>query len=435
MTVTAADRAAYQVAAADAAAYRVGALDRLANSPVVAAVTLGKFPVAYYRLNDPAGNAPAAPYQLLNPSFEAGSMASWNATGAFLAAQDQVQDGAWSAKVTGAQAYNHAHQQANLPVGVYKLAARIKTDTFTVTTNAGLKIESAGTGGTTATVNIKFGSGTVPAGTADWTLYELLFMVTVAGTVNLLLTNAYGGSSTGSIWFDNVTFTAADRAVDSSGNGYHGGVVYPGVAQSAAGLLPGDPADRYMTFSGTGPVAGGGYVSVPGVPALGFTGPFSVHMWVLATSLNGVAQGSNATPIIKPNVQGENYRLIVTAAGAVVARFNVPTFGLQQSASANGLVGLNQLVALGERWDGTNLDALLNGVRVARVVPGGPLGPVDVREMWIGGDVLVVNRQWAGPIKDVSIFGAALTDRDYLDLYNVGHQALGASCDAKDVAA
>jgi hypothetical protein len=40
-----------------------------------------------------------------------------------------------------------------------------------------------------------------------------------------------------------------------------------------------------------------------------------------------------------------------------------------------------------------------------------------------------------GVIKDVSLYNYQLSSADIKDLYNVGHQALGASCGAVDVAA
>lgn len=142
---------------------------------------------------------------LLNAGFENGSTnwIQWFHSGQGAAIDTTVSlDGSASGRVgpitnglcTGWQ------QTVNLPIGSYIFKAYVQTSgDFAPTGAPGLAVEAGtGTGTNLGT------AGETPNITAgmSWTLISHPFAVTTAGTLNFEVVNSYGGTASGTIWFD-----------------------------------------------------------------------------------------------------------------------------------------------------------------------------------------------------------------------------------------
>ena len=131
---------------------------------------------------------------VVNGSFESG-WTGWDHPHSETIDATVAHDGTKSLKFTGALGYDYVSGSWSAVAGhTYTLSFWMLTSGATSTSGAGVVCEGAGGGGYLVTT-------TLPT---SWTFYTTTWTQTTTNGRNVVLTNSYGGTSTGTIWIDDV---------------------------------------------------------------------------------------------------------------------------------------------------------------------------------------------------------------------------------------
>lgn len=275
---------------------------------------------------------------LVNGSFEQG-ISGW-AVGSGAATVDTSisKYGTTSLKLLN----SNTQQNVNLLAGhTYLAQAWVKTDGSVVGTGdqgAGLWIPDPSNhivvqkiNGTAATVSLSPGVLLHAASATDWTLVQMTFTVSTSGTFSIVITDDYGGSSTGShAWFDGVSLedvsggadvTSANTAKNTNNvgsltvsgglNGANGTAVdgSGNIVLKNIGTVQGTNGTLTSTFANL-PSLGGMTYSMKGNPAL-----VSVSLSFQATSSGGVVTNIGFSPSIATSTGSGPPNVSITITG------------------------------------------------------------------------------------------------------------------------
>lgn len=139
---------------------------------------------------------------IANPSFE-GSLASWTRSTVAVTFDGTTSKFAGGSCKISSLVYDFAYQDVTLAIGTHVFSVWRKSLNHTSTSPATVQIEVPG--GSTAVISTRTTLDTLPQGnlgTRDWERVMVQITVTTAGVCRFLVSNSYGGTGSGTIWFD-----------------------------------------------------------------------------------------------------------------------------------------------------------------------------------------------------------------------------------------
>lgn len=388
----------------------------IAAASCVRPVALSLAPVGYWRLDDAGGIdvEEVGP----NSGLELGNFTGWTISGGAVTIDASAPySGLYAAQITSG-AYNYLYQTLTLPVGDHIISVAVKTSgDYAPSGIGGISVElgtgvaqNPGTAGLTPSVT---------AGMA-WTIIRKSIRVTTAGTFRILLTNTYGGTCVGSIWFDEL-HVYRSLARDSSGNGFHGDL-WHSVTPGIVGLVPGDPASKAMALDGAS-----GQIKLPASVQAQITNDVTIAIW-----LNTVTTAAGRSFFAM--FQGINWLALRHAVGLLIFRTSDQVTGLQE-LTWNGLTyGVLHRVVVTRRSSDGQKAIYVDGIQ--RVVNTGDRwvapnsGQTNLQIVYVGSRESDEFAQ--ATLKDVLLCNYAWTPAQVSDDFLAGSVALGALTTTND---
>ena len=196
-------------------------------------------------------------------------------------------------------------------------------------------------------------------------------------------------------------------ALDYSGNANDGtisGATYTNAIQRPV-LQTATKGSKYLNFEGTDT-----RVTHSGSSAVSLTGAFTILCWCYPRLLNSVQNFFNAGAELDLIVNNADSRLLVEAKvnGSV-----------KQTWSAVSSLTVNTKYLVGGRYDGANVDAILNGVSSGTPVAATGNMTTFTQDFEIGRE-FSSSAYLDGLVYEVVLFNTALTDAELLAVYNSG---------------